>query len=239
MQNLIESLFTRRLLRGTRLFIGLGCVSALTAGIAGGMHIGATSDPAEGVDILPVTSENDSAITTPITLPAFNIGELTPTTAVETGDALAHGNPPALTSVPAPIARGDESDDGAIRWFNGRPVRPVRTIEMKVTAYSPDARSCGTVADGITASGYSVWTNAMKLAAADTRLLPLGTLITVPGYDAGDVVPVLDRGGAIKGNRLDMLFPTHESALVWGVQELTVTVWEYADGEPNDFKPRW
>lgn len=123
-----------------------------------------------------------------------------------------------------------------IRWFNGRPLRAVRTITMKVTAYSPDEQSCGKWADGITASGYSVFTNGGKLVAADTSVLPFGTLISVPGYDNGDPVPVLDRGGAIKGHRLDVLYPTHKRALKWGVQDLEVTVWEYADGEPSDFR---
>jgi 3D (Asp-Asp-Asp) domain-containing protein len=120
------------------------------------------------------------------------------------------------------------------RWFNGRPIRPARVIWMTVTAYSPDEHSCGDSADGITASLHSVFTNAMKMAAADSRVLPLGSMISVPGYDTGDVVPVLDRGGAIKGNRLDMLYPTHEIAREWGVQKLPVTVWEYADGLPAD-----
>lgn len=123
-----------------------------------------------------------------------------------------------------------------MRWFNGRPIRPVRTMTMIVTAYSPDERSCGSSADGITASGYSVWTNGMKMAAADTSVLPFGSLISVPGYDDENVVPVLDRGGAIKGNRLDMLQPTDAQARRWGSQRLAVTVWEYADGKPNDFK---
>ncbi len=123
-----------------------------------------------------------------------------------------------------------------IQWFNGRPLRAVKTLRMKVTAYSPDERSCGIWADGITASGYSVFTNGGKLVAADTSLLPFGSLISIPGYDNGAPVPVLDRGGAIKGNRLDVLYPTHRRALQWGVQELEVTVWEYADGQPNDFR---
>ncbi len=122
--------------------------------------------------------------------------------------------------------------DSAQPMFNGRPLRKVKTITMKVTAYSPDAQSCGEWADGQTASGYSVWTNGMKLVAADTKLLPFGSIITVPGYHGGQPVPVLDRGGKIKGKRLDVLYPTHEVALVWGVQDLDVDVWEYAD-EPT------
>ncbi|MCE2652599.1 MAG: 3D domain-containing protein [bacterium] len=119
------------------------------------------------------------------------------------------------------------------RWFNGRPVRPVRTMTMVVTAYSPDERSCPGTADGITASLHHVQTNAHRMVAADTRILPLGSMISVPGYDASRIVPVLDRGGAIKGNRLDVLFPTHEQARAWGVRRLTVTVWDYADGGPR------
>jgi 3D (Asp-Asp-Asp) domain-containing protein len=114
-------------------------------------------------------------------------------------------------------------------YYNGRPIRPARTIRMLVTAYSPDERSCGKFADGITASGYSVWTNGMKLVAADTRLLPFHSIITIPGYNGEQPVPVLDRGGRIKGNRLDVLYATHERALKWGVRHLDVTVWEYAD----------
>lgn len=120
---------------------------------------------------------------------------------------------------------------GFVRYYDGRPLRAVRTIWMTVTAYSPDERSCGKWADGYTATNTSVWTNGMSLVAADTRILPFGSLLTVPGYSDGEVVPVLDRGGAIKGNRLDVLYPTHEIALQWGVRRIPVTVWEYADGK--------
>lgn len=117
------------------------------------------------------------------------------------------------------------------RWFDGRPVRPARTVTMVVTAYSPDARSCGPFADGNTATLHSVWTNAMQLVAADPRVLPYGSIISVPGYASGELVPVLDCGQAIKGNRLDVLYPSHTQARKWGRQRLKVTIWEYADGK--------
>ncbi|MEM7228689.1 MAG: 3D domain-containing protein [Planctomycetota bacterium] len=132
-----------------------------------------------------------------------------------------------------PVETSVEPD---VPMFNGRPLRAVGTITMRVTAYSPDERSCGLDADGITASGYSVWTNGMRLVAADTKVLPFGTLLSVPGYHDGAIAPVLDRGGRIKGNRLDVLYATHERAREWGVQTLDVTVWEYADGKPNGFR---
>lgn len=112
--------------------------------------------------------------------------------------------------------------------FDGRPIRPVKTVKMVVTAYSPDYRSCPGTDDGITASGLSVDTNAGFMVAAD-RKYRFGTLVSVPGYANGQPVPVLDRGGAIKGNRLDVLYPTHAQARSWGKKRLTVTVWEYAD----------
>ena len=125
----------------------------------------------------------------------------------------------------------DETIDSSIRWFDGKMVRPAKTIYMTVTGYSPDARSCGKYADNKTATMYSVWTNGMDLVAADPRVLPYWSMISVPGYANDDIVPVLDCGGAIKGNRLDLLYPTHELALKWGVRQLPVTVWEYVENE--------
>lgn len=124
--------------------------------------------------------------------------------------------------------------DTELRWFNGRPIRPARTVMFKVTGYSPDARSCGEFADGQTATLHSVDTNGGNLVAADTRVLPFGSMLSIPGYASDSVVPVLDRGGAIKGQRLDLLFPTHEAAIHWGVKTIPVTIWEYADGLPPD-----
>jgi len=117
-------------------------------------------------------------------------------------------------------------------YFDYRPVRKARTIKMRVTAYSPDTQSCGEFADGQTATLHSVTTNGGHLVAADIAQLPYGTILEIPGYAEGQLVPVLDCGGAIKGNRLDVLFPTHEEAMQWGVRELEVTVYEYADGLP-------
>lgn len=112
--------------------------------------------------------------------------------------------------------------------FDYRPIRPVRTQLMKTTAYSPDERSCGKWADGITASGKSVWMNGGRLVAAD-RKIPYGTILTVPGYNNEKPVQVWDRGGKIRGNRLDLLYPTHEIALQWGVQDLPVVFWEFVE----------
>ena len=139
----------------------------------------------------------------------------------------------------SPVARQAAASDRPeygpeVRWFNGRPVRPARVMWMTVTAYSPDTRSCAPFDDGLTATLHSVETNAMRLVAADTSVLPFGSMLSIPGYDDGRIVPVLDRGSAIKGQRLDVLMPTHREARGWGVRHVQVVVWEYADGLPPD-----
>lgn len=58
--------------------------------------------------------------------------------------------------------------------------------------------------------------------AADTRVLPFGTLVYVEGYGWGRVE---DRGGAIRGNKLDLFFRSHRQALEWGRQHHQVQVW--------------
>lgn len=106
------------------------------------------------------------------------------------------------------------------------PARPTyRTVRMNVSAYCPGACCCGKYADGITASGKPVTTNGGMFVAAPPNLA-FGTMVQVPGYASGDRVPVLDRGGSIKGNRLDVFFPTHRAALEWGRQHLDVRIEE-------------
>lgn len=141
---------------------------------------------------------------------------------------------PRLPAQLVPTSPMTATHDPAIRWFNGRPVRPAKILWMQVTAYSPDARSCGSSADGLTATLHSVETNNSQLVAADPRILKYGSMVSVPGYASGQIVPVLDCGGAIKGNRLDLLFPTNAQAVKWGRKPLSVTVWEYADGKPAE-----
>ena len=100
-----------------------------------------------------------------------------------------------------------------------------RTVRMRVTAYCPCKLCCGHSAKGITASGKTIYANGSKFVAADTRLLPFNTKVSIPGYNNGLPVPVLDTGGAIKGNRLDVYFHSHSTAKKWGSRWLTCRVY--------------
>lgn len=101
----------------------------------------------------------------------------------------------------------------------------VKAIKMEVTAYCPCTKCCGPKAQGITASGKRIDHNGGRFVAADTNLLPFGTKLLIPGYSE-QAVEVIDRGGAIKGHRLDVFFDTHQEALEWGRRTVTVMVIE-------------
>ena len=97
-----------------------------------------------------------------------------------------------------------------------------RTIRMRVTAYCPCAKCCGKYADNITASGHRIQPGDV-FVAADKRF-PFGTIMIIDGYADSQPVKVLDRGGAIRGNKLDVFFHKHKEALKWGVRHINVKV---------------
>ncbi len=114
-------------------------------------------------------------------------------------------------------------------WYHGRKYIYWKTLRLRVTSYAPDRRCCWPYSGRVTASGKSVWTNDGHLVAADTRLIPFHCMVRVPGYDVDRPVPVLDRGGAIQGYRLDVLLPTFWQAQQWGHKFLNVKVYRPID----------
>lgn len=87
----------------------------------------------------------------------------------------------------------------------------------EVTAYCSCEKCCGSHACGITANGYKIQAGDKLIAAP--KNIPFGTKLFVPGYG---LATVKDRGGAIKGNKLDVYFASHKEALKWGRQKLIV-----------------
>ena len=91
--------------------------------------------------------------------------------------------------------------------------------EMTVvaTAYCPCMKCCGKT-DGITATGTKA--TAGRTIAADPKVIPYGTEVILNGH----IYIVEDCGGAIKGNKIDIFFDTHEEALEWGRQTVVIQV---------------
>ena len=95
--------------------------------------------------------------------------------------------------------------------------------EFRLTAYCACEKCCGkwaltrpldengnpiiyTASGAVAQQGVTV--------AADTNVLPFGTVIMIDGHE----YTVQDRGGAIKENRIDVYFESHEEAWQFGVQ---------------------
>ena len=87
----------------------------------------------------------------------------------------------------------------------------------KVTAYCPCSKCCGKYANGYTSSGTKA-TPGRTVAAPSN--MSFGTKLNINGK----TYVVEDRGGAIKGNRIDVYVNTHSEALAWGVKYLPVEV---------------
>lgn len=89
---------------------------------------------------------------------------------------------------------------------------------FKLTAYCPCAKCCGEWADGITYTGTEA--TAGRTVAVDPKVIPLGSTVYINGsaYVAEDI------GGAIKGNRIDVYFSDHQTALQFGVQHAEVEI---------------
>jgi 3D (Asp-Asp-Asp) domain-containing protein len=101
-----------------------------------------------------------------------------------------------------------------------QPSRGGRILSMVATAYDPSPASCGKYASGRTAIGLKA---TKGVIAVDPKVIPLGTRVFVEGYGpaiAGDV------GGAIKGNKIDVCFPTRREALQWGRRTVKVTIYD-------------
>jgi 3D (Asp-Asp-Asp) domain-containing protein len=128
----------------------------------------------------------------------------------------------------------------ATRHFQRPRGRPDTVMRMEVTGYCPCGICCGwkrswfglgppVVASGPQKGqrkivGQTAWGTRARpgTVAADTSVLPFGTIVYVEGYGWGRVE---DRGGAIKGNKLDLFYRSHRQALEWGRQQKQVQVW--------------
>lgn len=96
---------------------------------------------------------------------------------------------------------------------------PSGRFVINVSAYTAAADECGK-SDGITASGARVKENE---TIACPRQFPFGTKLFIEGF--GTYI-CQDRGGAIKGNKVDMYMKTKAQAFAFGRRNLLAHVVE-------------
>lgn len=107
---------------------------------------------------------------------------------------------------------------------DGRSNVDIHRVRGVATGYTSYCEGCS----GITASGYDLRKEGVingkgyRVIASD---LPLGTLVDVRFNDGVTIhCIVLDRGGAIVGNRIDIAFETTREALKFGRQDVEYTI---------------
>jgi len=113
----------------------------------------------------------------------------------------------------------ESSDTVVLRGTHGSPNRGGdwrRPVVMEATAYDPGPRSCGKWASGYTATGAKA---ERGIVAVDDRVIPMGTRMYIPDYG---FALAADRGGAIKGMRIDLCYSTYAEAIQFGRRKVKV-----------------
>ncbi len=130
-----------------------------------------------------------------------------------------------------------EYGENTVLSRGGRTVDFSKVITVSATAYCPGTEESGCPIDSSGASkctghyndGYT-YTGIPAIAgsgreddphiiAVDPRIIPLGSRVYIDGYG---YALAADVGGAIKGNRIDLLFDDHDTAWWFGRKRLRV-----------------
>lgn len=96
------------------------------------------------------------------------------------------------------------------------PAAQGKTLVVSATAYSRHEAGLS----NFTATGIDLSINPMVIAV-DPSVIPLGSLVSVPGYG---IAIAGDTGGAIVGNKIDLHMEDLNAALSFGRQTLTITI---------------
>lgn len=107
------------------------------------------------------------------------------------------------------------TSEGTLPVINGN---SSRTLEAEATAYSYTQPGLSFY----TATGIDLRQNS-QVIAVDPSVIPLGTLVEVPGYG---VAIAGDTGGDIKGNRIDIHYNTVQEVTAFGRRNLTIKVFQ-------------
>lgn len=96
----------------------------------------------------------------------------------------------------------------------------VKEIVVSASAFTANCNGC----TGVTSTGINLKKNPdVKVIAVDPKVIKLGTKVHVEGYGyaiAGDT------GGSIKGNKIDVFFPSKNEAYKWGRKNVTIKILE-------------
>ena len=140
------------------------------------------------------------------------------TLTVKTTGQPYNGEPPVIEDK---LPGEDKPAEGNAELTIGEPLG-----EFKLTAYCPCMKCCGKT-DGITSTGTLAAEG--RTIAVDPRVIPYGSTVTIYFADGtSHTYTAEDCGSAIKENRIDVFFSSHDAARAFGVQSAMV----YVEVEP-------
>ncbi|MGD6968931.1 DUF348 domain-containing protein [Rossellomorea vietnamensis] len=117
----------------------------------------------------------------------------------------------------AQVSRGSSSSSAQTTSASA-PSSGGKEFYVSSTAYTGSCNGCS----GVTATGINLRANpGVKVIAVDPSIIPLGTKVYVDGY--GYAVAA-DTGGAIKGNKIDVFFPSKSEAYRWGRKQVKIKI---------------
>ena len=108
--------------------------------------------------------------------------------------------------------------DGVIVTASGEVLTYSHSGQFKTTAYTHTDAGC----DKITATGTVV---RVGTVAVDPKVIPYGTRMFIVANDGSYIYGIAtaeDCGGGIKGNHIDLYFPTTDECWAYGVRSTTV-----------------
>ena len=130
----------------------------------------------------------------------------------------------AVAPAKAPAAQAKQAAKPAVKAANTSAPAGGRELTVVATAYTAHPSENGGTYGGrvLTAMGHDLTANPnMKMIAVDPKVIPLGSKVWVEGY--GEAIAG-DTGGAIKGNRIDILLGSDSAAQKWGRKTVKVKI---------------
>lgn len=138
----------------------------------------------------------------------LTVAPVTEIIAEGTGNAASGVDPDAMPVI----------GDGYIILPTGEVLTYTGTAQVRATAYTHTDAGC----DLITATGTTVHKGTV---AVDPRYIPYGTRMFIVANDGSYIYGVSeaeDCGGAIKGDRVDLYFPTYNECIQFGWRNCTI-----------------
>ena len=109
-------------------------------------------------------------------------------------------------------------------------VNSKRKLTIEVSAYTANCRGCS----GKTFTGYNVNNtieyNGLRIIAADPNIIPLYSIVKIDTQNETINAIVIDTGGAIRGNKADLLVGSYNEAIQFGRQKAVITVIREGNG---------